>query len=256
MRLNNVINTNYSDDSIALLAYLKQVKIPATVVSIDTGLAAPSWLARVAAGEAYARTCGFAVYRLVAKQSFVDLVTTRKQFPNKKFQWCAGLLKGMTLLSWLDEVDPDCTASILLAKRRSTSRQLADLPLVIENSEHYGERRVVHPIAVMTDAIRDHLLTAAGFTRIPHRSLECDPCIHSLPRELAQLAPSNLEKIAQLEAQVGNFMFAPTHYEGAEGIAAVVRKVQNGGPASQLDDASSYYEVFDMGCGSPFACGV
>src|SRR5258708_4057588 len=107
-----VIRSNYGNDSIALIEAIRERQAlephfkKIYVVYIDTGWAAVKWQERVAKSEKFVKQCGFEAIHLKAKVSFPELVIDRTSFPSTKFQWCAGFLKGLPLLEWLDEHDP------------------------------------------------------------------------------------------------------------------------------------------------------
>ncbi len=249
-----IVIGNYGDETIAVMQWIKQQGLaPVTVVSIDTGWAAPCWQTRVAAGEAFAKRCGFTPVRLQAKLNFADLVRERQHFPNQKYQWCPGFLKGLPLLQWLDDVDPSCEATIVLSKRRAASRAQANLPEYIAESEHHGQRRVWHPLYDIDNAARDALVTAAKFPLLHHRSLECDPCIHNSDADFLRMEPHSIAKIKSLETEVGEPMFVPANYAGAKGIVAVIEYIKQ--RQTKLNSSDNYQELFDKGCGSPFGCG-
>jgi len=200
-----------------------------TVVHVDTGWAAEGWDARVTRCEAWAVSHNMAVKTLSPPQDFAAQVRDRRQFPSRKFQWCAGFLKGLPMLTWLDEVDPGCEATILLGSRRADSRARYDLPERIDNSEHFGGRSVWYPLYDSDDTQRDALVKATGLDILSHRSLECAPCIHASYQEMALLSDKDRARLTQLEADIHSQMM--------------------------VDYNESSLESLDMGCGAPYACG-
>lgn len=249
----NIIISNYGDDSMALLqwAYEHQV-LNVTVISIDTGWAAESWAARVEEGEAWVRRLGFTPVRLHSAKTFAALVSDRQQFPSRKYQWCVSLLKALPIMDYLEQHDPHCTATILLAKRRSASRLYRDIPEYIEESDMHGERRVWHPLYLLTIAERDALIERAGFPVLHHRSLECDPCIHNTPDDFARLADADQQKLEALETAVGKPCFA---LQGDADHNHIRQLCQHYAQALGKSTRTHYNESFDMGCGSHWACG-
>ena len=240
-----IIFGNYGDDTIALIEWARQQSLAhVTVVSIDTGWTAPSWHARVAEAEAYVLRCGFATQRLRATPDFSQLVRQRRSFPQQKFQWCAGILKGLTLLTWLDEVDPRVTATVLLGKRRAASRSDFDLAEKIEQSEHYGDRCVWHPLWMHNHAQRDVLVHDSGLALLGHRSLECDPCIHNSQADFVRTAEATVTSIAVLEKDIKQTMFAKE-------IETMQAESKN-----KTDTSIEPGEQFALSCGAPFACGL
>jgi hypothetical protein len=236
-----VVRSNYGDDSIALIQALRDLVCKAEltfskviVVYIDTGWAAQGWLTRVSEGERFARSCGFETRRLTSRRSFSELVRERQQFPSQKFQWCAGFLKGIPLMEWLDEVDSACAWTIALPKRQALYRKT--IPAVIKECEYHGERDVWHPLVSVNDNERDVLIHRAGFKPLNHRSLECQPCVHSKPQEFAHLHPFDQAKLEWLEGCIQKKMKNPVLFQ----------KTLKNNPM----------DSFTMGCGDPFGCGL
>ncbi len=215
----------------ALIAYAAQQKWSQVhVVSVDTGFAHPDWAQRVQAGEDYARQLGFAVMRLQAEPDFADLVRAQGEFPTPKFQWCAVYLKGDTLRRWLEKVDSFKTAEIVLARRRSQSLKFADLPEYLEQDEAFAERRIWHPLYVHSEADIQGLVADTPLDWLPQRSLECDPCVNSSLAELKRAVPAVQQRLQGLEAEMGEAF------------------LQKNTPDKPF--------IFDMGCGSPYGCGL
>jgi hypothetical protein len=163
-------------------------------------------------------------------------VQERQNFPSIKFHWCASFLKGVPILDWLDEVDPDLKATVLLAKRRQQTPALQQLPEFEAESHAYGSRKVWYPLYQHTIEQRDHLILQAGFDLIPTRSLECDPCIYNQARDFKRLDFARRQQLAALEKSIGRPMFAVSIEQDAD-LAG--------------NDKSVYYQ----GCGSEFGCG-
>lgn len=250
-----VIFGNYGNETIALMQWCYERQLaPITVVNIETGWAAHDWQHRITQAQHYAQQCGFEVVSLPAKKNFEQLMQEQKGFPTTKFQWCAGFLKGLAFLDWLDKVDPGAEATILIAQRRALSRTQAKLPEFVAESGHYGERKVWYPLFAATNEIRNELLMRAGFALLPHRSLECDPCVNNNHADFIRLQNPDLEKTAVLEDKLVKFMFAPESYGNSQGIAQVVAWCKKN--AKVPSDEVNRSEQFDMGCGAPFGCGL
>lgn len=234
-----VIRSNYGDDSIALIEALYTQEIALSpkqevyVVYIDTHWAASTWPQRVRAGEDYVKKCGFKVVHLESKATFANLVQDRKSFPTPKYQWCAGFLKGLPLIEWLDEHDPACEWVVVLPKRQSLYR--TPLTALKKACSYHGERAVWHPMLTFSDEKRNQLVQQAGFACLGHRSLECDPCVNSTLDDLNRLSKEDSTKLKMLEIRVNKPMFPH-------------------GPA--LTKKSTAMDAFTMGCGDPFACGL
>lgn len=231
-----IVRSHYGDESIALVQHLHETQSISNlfnkiiVVYIDTGWSATHWPERVALGEKHVHRCGFESLRLAAPTSFDALVRERNNFPCAKFQWCANFLKGLPLLSWLDEHDPAAEWTIAIAKRQALYRQM--VPEYIDSCEYHGERTVWHPMLRLSSEERDLLLERAGFSPLHHRSLECEPCVNSHADDLNNMAVSDQHKLQQLEQHIGKRLFS------------VIRQ------------PSPDRQNFSMGCGDFFGCGL
>ena len=236
-----ILRVNYGDESIALIqafyqnpawhSQFKKVK----VVYVETGWAAAHWPLRVRQGESFAINCGFEVIHLYSKEDFAQLAIERKDFPSQKFQWCAGFLKGLPLIEWLDSNDPAGEWLIALPKRQSLYRKV--ILEKIPECEFHGDRQVWHPLLNYTDEDRDKLVIAAGFNPIGRRSLECEPCVNSTGSEHASMHELDKLKLHSLELKIGKKL-KPI-------------------PLNQTSQSQQpQMQSFSMGCGDPFGCGL
>ena len=240
----HVVFGNYGNESLALIEWTRQENLKnVTVISVDTGAASASWLAHVTSAEAYVRRCGFTAVRLRAQPDFAQEVLRRHAFPSQQFQWCASLLKGITLLNYLDNVDPQAAAVVLLAKRRLAARTWYDLPEWEIDNPYFGERKVWHPLHQHDRQARDALLRTAGFVPMTHRSLECEPCIFNQPHEFERLSFARQQAVADLELAAGVTMFA-------EAIGSLCQQQHK-----QQVSSTEFGEQFAKSCGDHFACG-
>jgi hypothetical protein len=250
-----VIFGHFADNTIALMQWAHQQNINNIVVAnVDTGWAAPEWQARVEIAQNFARSLGFKAVTLKAKASFSEMVLDRQQFPSQKFQWCAGFLKGLCLLEWLDEVDAFCEATMMLGSRRDDSRARQLLSEFIDSSEHYGERKVWYPLFDHSNVQRDQLVQAAGFECLYRRSLECEPCIHSDTRELANLSIDARQRLGELEVKTDATMFAQPIESLCASCPKSAKKITRTFPHAH-EHGNPELENFDMGCGAPYVCG-
>lgn len=227
-----VIIANYGNGSLALIQWaIEQGLSNLVVLSVDTGWQAQAWQQRLKQVFSYLVKNNITYRHLSSLKSFSESVIDRGSFPSRKFQWCAPFLKGLALNEALDELDPDCTAVIYLAKQKVLSR--ANRSLVQgEYSEHYQDRVIEYPLLDKTLAERDQLIINAGFEVLAHNSRECFPCIHSTQAELTQMPAHDLKRLQQLEQQVKQTMFSATGALEIEGA-----------------------ERYDMGCGNVWGCG-
>lgn len=246
-----VISASYGNDSIATIQWAHEQGIEGAFVTfIDTGWAGEGWMERVEKGEAWVRSLGYTPVRIVPAVQFEELIRMRKGFPNQRYQWCSGQLKGIPFLNWIDEADPECKATVCIGKRREESPERADTPEFIEASEYHGGRRVRHPLYLHTEAARDALIHRAGFEVLPYRLKECDPCVNSNRGDFRSLAPLDIAKTARLEADTGKTMFRPKRHGGAKGIERVIRWA--GSTPGNYNDKQE--DLFSSGCSSGY-CG-
>lgn len=192
-----LIRSNYSNNSIALIQWAHEQGLEnVTVCYIDTGWAADGWLSYVAECEQYVESLDFKVKHLKSRMPFEELMNVKNGFPNARFQWCSLHLKGISLLQWLEEEDPEEQATVLIAKRRA---EREDVPEFIECCEFHGDRKVWHPLVNHSDEARNVLIKQAGFELLAIPSQECSPCINSRVQDLSQLSDSDIAKVEELE---------------------------------------------------------
>lgn len=247
----NIIFGNYGNETIALVQHCLDKSIPiAQVVSVDTEWAGKGFIERVLACEKWLREQDINVVRLKSKAGFSTLMRQQANFPSTKFQWCAGFLKGLPFLDWLDDVDPKNISTILLPKFRQKSSSLVDLPEHIEESEHYGERQVWHPMLELSASQIQELVQKTPIIWLAHRSLECDPCVNNTLVDFRRLVQVDINKTVVVENSLEKTMFAPESYSDSHGAEAVVRWAKK-----QDNTEAAAEENFSLGCGSPFSCG-
>ncbi len=248
------IPANFGNDSIALIQWAHEADLTSVVVTyVDTGWAAPGWTGRVERCKTWVESLGFQFVLLKPKVDFATLMLEQKSFPTRKFQWCASFLKGLPLLAWLDQPanDSGCSATILIAHRRSASRAKANLAEFIDESEHYGERKVWHPLYLQSTEQRDALVKRAGFELLSHRSLECDPCVNSDASDVLRMDLSVIERTAVLEQALQQKMLDPDFYRSARNLREALAEI-----SEPIVMTNHFVEMFEMGCGSPFGCGL
>jgi 3'-phosphoadenosine 5'-phosphosulfate sulfotransferase (PAPS reductase)/FAD synthetase len=162
-------------------------------------------------------------------------------------QFCTVELKIKPALTWLDLNDPECQATCLVGVRRAESVNRRNFPERIESSANHGGRPLWAPLVDLSNEQRDELLARAGYEPLPHRSMECFPCINSNRRDLRVLAddPDRIAKIERIEDEMGTTkkgkprtMFRPYHYMGATGIRQVVQWAEAERGKFTLDDGT------------------
>ena len=102
----NIIIANYGNESLALIQWAWQQAMPnLLVLSVDTGWEAQDWQAHRLQVFRWMEERNIIYQHLNAQLTMAESILDRKQFPSKKFQWCAPFLKGLTLNKKLDEID-------------------------------------------------------------------------------------------------------------------------------------------------------
>ncbi len=250
--MKHVISTSYGNDSKAMIQWAHERGLDdVTVVYCDTGWAAPGWESEVEIGEALAARCGFKTIRLES-MGMEALARMKSGFPMHGAQFCTAWLKGFPFLQWIDDADPAFESIVMIGKRRSESEDRKDTPEWIEASEYHGGRIVWHPLFMHSEGDRDELLNRAGVKKLDHRSDECSPCVNANRSDLRRLSGRQIGKLAALEVEIGQPMFRAAKHGGAKGIMEVVHwaKYSPGQYKPGHDD------LFEVGCGSPFGCGL
>jgi len=226
---NYVIFASYGNDSIALIQWAADAGLcDVAVVYSDTGWAADWWADRVTHGEEFAQAKGFATHRTTS-EGMLDLVKRKKGWPmGGGAAFCTAELKVLPGLAWLDAYDPDGEVTCITGVRREESANRADAPEWVESSGKHGGRELWQPLVRHTSDQRDALLAKAGFEVLPHRSMECFPCVHANIDDLRMLTPDRINLIDITEQEMGinskgnaRVMFRPKRHKGAVGIKAV-----------------------------------
>lgn len=219
----NIISVSYGNDSIAMLQWAYEKKInDVLVVYCDTGWAHSSWAARIQEGKKFSESYGFEVHHIHGELSFPDMVRMKKGFPSQRYQFCTGILKGIPFLEFCEKVDPDKKATVIIGKRRDESRARANTPEFVEQSEYHEGRKVWHPLYKHTEIHRDDLVSKTCFPVLPHRSLECSPCVNANKKDLLLIEQDRIKEIIRLEVEIGKPMFRAAKKMGATGINQVL----------------------------------
>lgn len=243
-----VVSTSYGNDSIACIQWAKETEQKHVVAAYSvTGWAAPWWAQRVAKGEALAHSYGFQTVR-IESLGMADLIRDRKGWPGNGQQFCTAELKGFPFLDWIEEADAGHAATVVIGKRRAESKKRANTTEFIESSEYHGGRRVWHPLYLHSHEERNELVRRAGFEVLPHRSLECNPCVNANRGDFLRLTRGEIERVNDLEVEIGKTMFRPKRF-GALGIYGVIQWAKYGRDRGDIEDEEAE-------CGSMFGCEV
>lgn len=244
----NVISSSAGNDSVAMIQWAIENGVPDLhVVFSDTGWLAPGWIQRVERIHAWAGAQGVQTH-IIKSIGMAELVRIKSGFPGNGQQFCTAHLKGVPFLQWIDETDPDCRAVVLVGKRRAESRERADTPEFVYGSEYHGGRKLWHPLYLHTDEQRNELLHRAGFEPLPHRSLECNPCVNANRADFMRLTPGEIERVNDLEVEVSQPMFRAKRF-GALGIHGVIAWAKSGRDRGDIESEESY-------CAGLFGCGL
>jgi 3'-phosphoadenosine 5'-phosphosulfate sulfotransferase (PAPS reductase)/FAD synthetase len=225
-----ILKASYGNDSIAVIQWAHERNLKDVhVIYSDTGWAAKFWELRVEEGEALARSYGFTPYRIASK-GFKQLVREKKAFPRQGIQFCTEELKVRPSMTWMDAADPEREAIVLVGKRRAESANRSQTPEFVIGSVYDSGRFLWHPIVDLSDEERNELVRRAGFEPLPHRSMECSPCINANKGDLIVIEEARLAEIEAFETEMGytskgkpRTMFRPYRYMGATGIREMVK---------------------------------
>lgn len=228
----HVVFASCGNDSIALIQYAYEKGLfDVTIIYSDTGWAADWWEKRVKRVEEWARNLGFTFIR-TKSIGMEALVRKKNAWPRQGIQFCTTELKIEPSKKMLDEIDPGKNAICLIGVRRVESQARKFFPEYVESHPNQGGRRQWAPLVDYTDVMRNDLIIRAGFDVLPHRSMECFPCINSNRKDLLLLDKDEkrIDYIEQLEKELGvtsngkpRTMFRPYKYMGATGIREIVR---------------------------------
>lgn len=218
------------NDSIATLQFLVLNELPKNgrVVSLytNTGWAADYWAERMERVAAWCAERGIEHVEIATK-GFERLVLDGDagtiRFPNGMRKTCTERLKILPAKRWLDERDHEGEAICVVGVRRSESKRRANTPIFEPCSINHGGRALWKPLAEYSDEQRDGLLRSAGFDVLPHRSDECEVCIHANREDLRRISDRGVQRVRALEDATGKVMFRPKGYAGAVGIDEVMR---------------------------------
>ena len=252
----NIIFSSCGNDSVALIQWAFDAELDHIVVAYsDTGWATPTWSARVDRVKDWVELNGGEMI-IIKAETFPDLVRRKKAFPANGMGFCSYELKIKPAGEWLEAFDPEKKGVCYTGVMQIESEARKNWPEVLDSSPNHGGRKLVSPLATLTESARDSLLERAGFDVLPHRSQECSPCINATIKDLQDLPEVDVIKVRDLEKEMGvgersgkhKYMFRAHRMGGACGIEAVKKRAdQGGGKFSELQE-----DMF--GCDSGF-CG-
>lgn len=231
-----VIFSSYGNDSVALIRWAREQDLrDVAVVFSDTKWAAAWWMNRVERLEWWVESLGNGFWTdRTTSIGFRELARQKKAFPAQQFQWCSYILKIEPGERWLAENDPEKRAVCLIGVRREEGPDRSDFPRYLAASANHGGRVMLAPFADFTEAERDELLRRAGVEPLPHRSMECGPCVNSNRKDIRALSEAEVAKLERLESEMTaefgltskgkpRTFFRPHRHMGAVGIREVKR---------------------------------
>lgn len=206
-----VIFSSYGNDSVALIQWAREEGLrDVAVVFSDTKWASPWWMERVDTLEWWVESLGNGFWTdRTTSIGFAELAKRKKAFPTQQFQWCSAILKIEPGQRWLEEYDPDCRAICLVGVRREEGPDRANFPRYAARSMNHGGRTMLAPFAEFTADDRDAFLRMAGVRPLPHRSMECGPCVNSNRADLRAISEADLSRAESLESEL-NALYGPT----------------------------------------------
>lgn len=217
------------NDSLATLEFMVHNRpAKARVISLytNTGWYADYWPDRMRDVSDWCMARGIEHIELATK-GFERLVLDGDagtiRFPNGMRKTCTERLKIIPAQKWLDKIDPDGLAICVTGVRRSESKRRINAAVFEACSPYHGGRALWKPLAEYDDGQRDVLLKSAGWDVLPHRSDECEVCIHANRADVRRFSERGIERVRALETITGKVMFRPKAYAGAVGIDEVIR---------------------------------
>ena len=241
--MQNIIIANFSSDSIALIQWAIDTKLKNfCVLSVDTGFSGFDWNKHLSNVFDWLNLNNIEHYHLKAENSFTELVNARKHFPSQQFSWCAGFLKGITLLNKIDELDEDGEATIILPHRKDMSISATLLNEFTDEEEKYDYRQVWRPLLNNSIEQIKELVAKTSFVYSSSRSLECQPCIHFTKNDKNKISVEDIKKTVDLENKNNSYMFNNENFD---------KYLES----DKLKNSNSYDE-FSKACSWEYSCGL
>lgn len=244
--------SNFGNESIALIQHCVEQNIALdAVLWVETGWVAESFDQHREKVLKWLKNKAIKAVKLKPASDFSTLVQVKNAFPSAKYQWCTSFFKGLPINEWLDEYDQGESAEIYLPHCLDKSLKYQ---LVAEKSygESYGFRQVWLPLFDCSEEAIRQLVSRSGLPWLSHRSLECEPCIHNIKQDFLRLSEHEVERLAQLEQNIGKPMFPAARFGEQQGITAIVQWMKKPENFAKVTD----HQPFIQGCGNPFGCGM
>ncbi len=79
-----------------------------------------------------------------------------------------------------------------------------------------------YPLSDHSEQERDALVEKTPLKVLPHRSMECCPCVNANKSDLLMIEKHRVEEIRNLEKEIGKNMFRAKKKMGAQGVDQVI----------------------------------
>lgn len=191
------------NDSIALFQWsIENGLTDLNVAYSDTGWAADFWNDRLNLFKCFIEKNG-AAFHVIKSEGMINLVKRKKAWPCNGMAFCSYELKIKPAMAWMDSFDPEKNAICLVGIRREESPKRSNWPEWVEESENHGGRSLHSPLVRMTEKERNDLILRAGFDVLPHRSMECYPCVNANKEDIKLLTKERVDFIESVEIEMG-----------------------------------------------------
>lgn len=221
-----IIFASGGNDSVALVQWARERGLEGVaVVYSNTGWAADFWPERIERFGKWVEGMGFHFIE-IESEGMLHLVDRKKGWPANRPKFCTYELKIKPAQAWMGSVDPDAEAVCMVGVRREESKERAEWPENVAESENHGWRDLWSPLVRHTEEMRNALIERAGWEVLPYRSKECFPCVNANRDDLRMLVdhPARIKLIADKEKAMGpkRTMFRQHKFMGAAGIEQVI----------------------------------
>ena len=88
----------------------------------------------------------------------------------------------------------------------------------------------------------------SGFEPLPHRSLECNPCVNANRNDFLRLTPGEIERVNDLEVAISQPMYRAKRFN-AMGIHGIIKWAKDGRDRGDIEQEKD-------DCASLFGCGL
>jgi len=225
----NIIFGSGGNDSVALFEVAIELGLKDLHVAYsNTGWSADWWAARISKWKANIEKNGGAFHE-IKSEGMEALIFRKKAWPTNGMHFCSYELKIKPAMEWLDVFDPDREATCLVGIRREESSKRSKWPEWVEESPNHGGRSLHAPMVRFTESRRNAYILRSGFDVLPHRSMECFPCVDANISDLRLLDENRIAMIEDIETRMGHTakgsprtMFRPAKKQGATGIRQVI----------------------------------